>query len=175
MDIASLFEFRVPALELVLRGTVMYWLLFLVFRFILRRDAGTPGLADLLFIVIVADAAQNAMSGPYQSLAEGVVLVATLVAWNYALDWASFRWPLVHRLTQPPPLPLVVDGRVIARNLRQELLTRADLDAQLREHGVAALSDVRRAYIESDGKFSVITRDQPPSRERAGGSEPPLR
>jgi len=173
MDIASLFEFRVSALELVLRGTVMYWLLFLVFRFILRRDAGTPGLADLLFIVIVADAAQNAMSGPYETLAEGMVLVATLVAWNYALDWASFRWAAVHRFIQPPPLPLVVDGRVIARNLRQELLTRADLEAQLREHGVAALSDVRRAYIESDGKFSVITRDEQPPR--TAGSEPPLR
>lgn len=175
MDLSSLFEFRVSALELVLRGTVMYWLLFLVFRFILRRDAGTPGLADLLFIVIVADAAQNAMSGPYETLSEGMVLVATLVAWNYALDWASYRSAAVRRFTQPPPLPLVVDGRVIARNLRQELLTRADLDAQLREHGVAALADVRRAYIESDGKFSVITFDEKPPRQRASGGEPPVR
>jgi uncharacterized membrane protein YcaP (DUF421 family) len=176
MDWAGLFEFRVPALELIVRGTLMYWLLFLIFRFVLRRDAGALGLADLLFVVIIADAAQNAMSGPYETVAEGAVLVATLAAWNYALDWASFHYEAVRRFTQPPPLPLISNGRILARNLRQELMTRADLEAQLREHGIARVADVRRAFIESDGRLSVIAYEdkQPDARPAdGGGGDPP--
>ena len=66
--IADLFEVHVPVLELVLRGTLVYWLLFLIFRFLLRRDVGAVGIADILLLVIVADAAQNAMSGGYDDL-----------------------------------------------------------------------------------------------------------
>ena len=62
----------------------MYLALVLTFRFILRRDVGSLGIPDVLFIVIVADAAQNAMAGEYKSIADGIVLVATLVFWNVA-------------------------------------------------------------------------------------------
>ena len=59
----------------MLRGTLVYWLLFLIFRFLLRRDVGAVGIADILLLVIVADAAQNAMSGGYDTFAEGAILV----------------------------------------------------------------------------------------------------
>lgn len=156
MDIGSLFAVDTSPLELVVRGTVMYWFLLLIFRFVLRRDPGTLGVADLLFVVIVADASQNAMSGTYDTVAEGFILVGTLVFWNYALDSASFRWKAVRWLTEPPPLLLVADGRINARNMRKEFLTRDDLDAQLRLAGVDDLAKVRKAYLESDGKFSVL-------------------
>ncbi|MEO7244212.1 MAG: hypothetical protein ABIX12_03585 [Rubrivivax sp.] len=90
-------------LELIVRGTAMYWLLFLIFRFVLRRDASGVGIADILFIVVVADAAQNGLAGKYETVAEGAVLVATLVAWNVLLDWAAFRFPTVRRFAQPRP------------------------------------------------------------------------
>ena len=76
----DLFEIHVPVAELMLRGTLVYWLLFLIFRFILRRDVGAVGIADILLLVIVADAAQNAMSGGYDTFSEGAVLVLTTAA-----------------------------------------------------------------------------------------------
>jgi uncharacterized membrane protein YcaP (DUF421 family) len=115
--------------------------------------------ADILFVVIIADASQNALSGSYTTVAEGFVLVGTLVFWNFALDWASYRWKPIHKLTEPDPVPLVKAGRVIARNLRKEYLTRADLDAQLRQAGVDDINKVRAAFLESDGKFSIILFD----------------
>ena len=66
--LADVFDIRVSLAELVLRGTLVYWLLFLIFRFFLRRDVGAVGIADILLLVIVADAAQNAMSGGYTTL-----------------------------------------------------------------------------------------------------------
>lgn len=164
MDIASLFAFHVSPLEIVVRGSLMYWFLFLMFRFVLRRDAGSIGIADLLLVVLIADASQNAMAGGYESVAEGCLLAATLVGWNYLIDWAAFRWEKVRRLVEPAPLLLVDRGRVIARNLRQEFLTREDLDAQLRLNGITSIAEVRAAYLEGDGRFSVLAYDKPRPR-----------
>jgi len=159
MNLSSLFDFGVSPWELVLRGTLMYWFLFLVFRFVLRRDAGSVGIADILFVVLVADASQNAMTGGYESVAEGATLVATLIGWNYLLDWAAFHSPLVRRFVEPPPLLLIDRGRVIGRNLRREMVTRAELDAKLRQHGFDSPAKVRKAFLESDGEFSVLKEE----------------
>ena len=144
----------------------MYWFLLLIFRFVLRRDAGALGVADILFVVIIADASQNAMSGSYDTVGEGFILVSTLVFWNYALDWASYRWPLFHKLTQPAPVLLVKAGKVVMRNLRREYLTPDDLDAQLRLSGIDDVRQVRAAYLEGDGKLSVLTYAQTGQSER---------
>jgi uncharacterized membrane protein YcaP (DUF421 family) len=152
----DLFIFRVHPAELFLRASLMYWALFLTFRFIVRRDAGSLGLADLVFVVIVADAAQNALAGEYKTVAEGVVVVGVLVGWNFVLDWAGFRFPRVQRLLQPAPLRLVADGRPVYGNLRKEHIALTELDAQLRQSGVEDISQVREAFLESDGRVSVL-------------------
>ena len=170
MDIAQLLSFKMSPLELIVRGTLMYWFLFLMFRFVLRRDAGSVGIADILLVVLIADASQNAMGGSYETVAEGCVLVSTLVAWNYLLDWASYHWEPVRRFAEPAPLLLIDRGKVQGRNLRRELVTRDELDAQLRQHGVMAPAEVRKAYMESDGKFSVITYDKPDDSPPASGT-----
>jgi uncharacterized membrane protein YcaP (DUF421 family) len=156
MDWSSLFDFQVPVIELIARGTVMYWFLFLVFRFVTRRDVGGLGLADMLLLVLVADASQNAMAGGYDSVAEGIVLVGTLIGWNVLLDWAAFRFDVVRRLTEPRPLLLIHRGKVLHRNLRREFVTQEELKAQMRQFDVVNFADVRSAFIESDGKFSVV-------------------
>lgn len=156
MDLSELFAIHVSPLELFVRGTLMYWFLLLIFRFVLRRDPGSLGVADILLVVIIADASQNGMSGSYQTVAEGFILVGTLVFWNYALDWASFRWKAVRRLTEPDPLQLVKDGQMLMRNLRKEFLTREDVEAQLRQAGVEDVRQVRAAYLEGDGQLSVL-------------------
>jgi uncharacterized membrane protein YcaP (DUF421 family) len=157
MEFSSLFTFGVSPLELIVRGTLMYLFLFSLFRFVLRRDAGSVGIADILLVVLVADASQNGMSGEYHSVAEGCLLVATLVGWNYLFDWAGFHFPAFRRFSEPPPVLLIDRGRVLGKNLRKEFVTRGELNEQLRKHGVSDLAQVRAAYMESDGGFSVLT------------------
>jgi uncharacterized membrane protein YcaP (DUF421 family) len=115
------------------------------------------GIADILLIVPIADASQNAMSGGYDTVAEGFVLVGTLIGWNFLLDWASYRRKAVAKFAEPAPLLLIDRGRVLTRNLRREFLTRDELDAQMRIKGVTSVTEVKRAYMESDGKFSIVT------------------
>lgn len=156
MLMQALFGVTTSPIEIVIRGTAVYWFLFLIFRFVLRRDIGSVTIADVLVLILIADASQNAMAGEYRTLSEGALLISTIVAWNYALDWASFRWPWLSRLISPPPLLLVRHGRVLQRNLQQELITTDELLSKLRAQGVEDVSKVRKAYMEPDGSISVL-------------------
>ncbi|HWP12394.1 MAG TPA: YetF domain-containing protein [Ramlibacter sp.] len=172
-DLGALFAFTVSPAELVLRGTAMYWFLFLLLRFVLRRDTGSIGVADILLLVLLADAAQNAMAGGYESVSDGCVLVATIAGWNWLLDLLAYRFPAVRRLIEAQPLPLVRNGRLVRRNLRQEMITVDELMAKLRENGIDRLDDVKAATMESDGEISVVKHEgEPPSRHRNSGDKP---
>ena len=105
--LANLFEFSMDPVELILRGTLIYWLLFLLFRLVLRRDVGSIAIADILVLVLIADASQNAMSGGYETVADGAVLIGTIAAWNWLFDFLTYRFPAVRRLIQAKPLRLI--------------------------------------------------------------------
>ena len=158
VDWGQVFGVSVSPLELIVRGTAMYFFLFLLFRVVVRRRVGSVGMADILVLVIIADAAQNAMSGEYKSFTEGAILVGTIVGWNMAIDWINFRVPALRDWLEPPPLPLIRDGRLLHRNLRHEFLTEQELQSKLREKGVKNYSEVAEAHMESDGNVSVIKR-----------------
>lgn len=155
-DGASLFGWSVPPLELVVRGSAMYWFLFLLFRFPLRRDTGSVGMADVLLMVVIADASQNAMAGEYSSISDGCLLIATIAGWSLVIDRLALRSPRLRRFFEPPPVVLIRDGQVLVRNLRRELMSKDDLLAQLRHHGLDDPSQVREARLESDGQVSVV-------------------
>ena len=158
LDWGEIFGISVSPLELIIRGTAMYLLLFLLFRVVVRRRVGAIGMADILILVIIADAAQNAMSGEYKSVTEGAILVGTIMFWNVAIDWLNFRVPALRPWLEPPPMLLIQNGRILHRNLRHEYLTEDELKAKLREKGVRDYSEVAEAHMESDGNVSVIRR-----------------
>jgi uncharacterized membrane protein YcaP (DUF421 family) len=158
MDWGEIFGLRVSPWELVVRGTAMYLFLFLLFRVVVKRRVGSIGMADILILVIVADAAQNGMSGEYRSVTEAFILVATLISWNMFIDWLTFRFPKLQQTLEPPPLPLIQNGRVLWRNLRHELVSEAELRTKLREHGVKDPSEVEKAYMEPDGEVTVLKK-----------------
>jgi uncharacterized membrane protein YcaP (DUF421 family) len=158
IDWGELFGLSMPALELVIRGSAIYWFLFLLFRFVLRREIGSIGITDILFVVIIADAAQNAMAGEYKSITDGFILIATLAAWNVLLDWLNFKFLTLRSVIEAPPLVLVRNGSIIVPNLDKELLTQEEVLAKLREQGIENIEDVKAAYLENDGTVSVIKR-----------------
>jgi uncharacterized membrane protein YcaP (DUF421 family) len=111
------------------------------------------------------------MANDYKSVTDGAILISTIVGWNVAFDWVSYRFPHVGKLVEPAPLPLVEHGRINRRSLREEFLSEDELMAKLREKGIERVQEVKRATMESDGTVSVIRfdkRDQPgPSRKQA--------
>ncbi|WP_249166490.1 DUF421 domain-containing protein [Bradyrhizobium sp. JYMT SZCCT0428] len=153
--------------EMMLRGTVMYLSLFIILRFVMVRQTSTIGIADILVIVVIADAAQNGFAKEYKSITEGVVLVLTIVFWNLFLNWISYRFKIFERLLSPPPLPLIKNGKMNRRNMRQEFITEEELRSQLRQQGVSELAEVREACLEANGELSVIKSDSKESSKHS--------
>jgi len=147
--------FLVGILSVMIRGTIIYLGLLFLLR-VFRREAGAIGIADLLLIVLIADAASNAMGGNYNSVTEGLALVGTIVFWNFALDWLSYRYPSVRRLIRPTPSMLVHNGHALTHNLRKELITHEELMSLLHEQGIEDISEVEKCQLEGDGRISVI-------------------
>ena len=158
IDWHSLFLPSLNIGEIFLRGSIVYLFLFFLLR-ILRRQAGTIGISDLLVIVLIADAAQNAMASQYRSITEGLILVTTIAFWDYFLEWVGYRFPIVGPLIRPSPLLLIKNGHIQKRNLSKELITDEELRGQLREQGIDHIEKVKESYLEGDGRISVIRND----------------
>ena len=158
MDLKELFDLHSSFLEPVVRGTVMYLALFLLFRVVIRRRIGAVGMSDILLVVIIADAAQSGLSGSSDSITDALIVVATIFAWNWFIDWLNYHVPALQPWLEAPPLLLVENGRINRRNLRHEFVTLDELKAKLREKGVEDPREVARAYMENDGSVSVIKR-----------------
>ena len=150
--------------EMVVRGTLMYLALFLILRFVVHRQRSAIGISDVLVIVLIADAAQNAFAKEYRSITEGVVLVLTIILWNLCLDWLEYHWRPIAGLVRPPPVCLVRDGRFLTAALRSEMLTREELLAQAREQGILRVNQIKLAQMEPSGNISFITYEKKPER-----------
>lgn len=159
IDWRAIFVPSISIVELIIRGTLVYLALFSVLRFLPSRQLGTLGITDLLVVVLFAEAAQNAMASNYTSITEGAILVATVIFWSYFLNWLGYKLPNFQRFLNPPPLLLVKNGQMIQRHLQRELITEDELMSKLRQQGIEFLSDVKLAFIEADGRISIITSE----------------
>ena len=146
--------------ESFVRGSFVYLLLFALLRFLPNRHIGAVGLTDLLVVVLVANAVQNALADDYKSLVGGLVLVLTIFFWSYVLNWLSYRFPKIQQLLRSRTLPLIQDGRLQWQNMREEMITEEEIQSTLRLQGVDSVAAVKNARMEADGRISVVTYDQ---------------
>lgn len=156
---SAIFVPHMSLAEIFIRGTVTYMLLFLLLRVGPKREAGAAGITDLLVVVLIADAAQNAMAGTYTTVTEGILLVMTIIFWNWTLNWFAYRFGWFERFVMGPPLALIRNGKLLHRNMRRELITAEELMSQLRLQGCNDVSEVKLAAIEPDGRISVIKQE----------------
>jgi uncharacterized membrane protein YcaP (DUF421 family) len=157
-DVGAALVPDVSLLETIVRGIVMYLFIFVLLRVVLRGRTSAVTVSDLLVLVLISDAAQNAMAADYLSITSGLVLVATIVVTSLVMDWLAFRFVSIRRFVHPEHKPLVVDGRVLRKALNEELMTEEELMTQLRLNGVEDPSEVKAAYLEGNGAISVIKR-----------------
>jgi uncharacterized membrane protein YcaP (DUF421 family) len=146
----------IPAWNIVLRTTVIYLIILIGLRLTGKREIGQMTVFDLVVLLLLANAVQNAMVGPDTSLIGGILAAVVLLVLNTAVARLRLRWPRLRRLIEGSPTLLVLHGEVIGDHLRREGLDRETLEAALREHGVSTLDDVEMAVLEIDGSISVV-------------------
>jgi len=147
--------------EIVVRGTLVYLVLFVAMRFLPRREIGGMGAADILMIVIVADAVQEAMSGGYESVTEGLLLAGVIFFWSTLIDWVDYKFPDLH-IAEARPKLIIRKGKLLHDNMKRDKLSEDEVMAQLRMHGIDSPADVEAAYLEGDGHFSVLRKGKKP-------------
>ena len=121
---------------------------------------------DFVVLLLLANAVQNAMTGPDTSLAGGLVAAGTLLALNVVVAWIARRNERVEQVIEGVPTILIRRGQIIMVNLAHEGITKDDLQRTLREHGVDTVEEVRSAILEVDGTVSVIKEDEVPTTDR---------
>jgi len=152
------FDLSVPAWEIVVRTVVVYLTVLLLLRVAGKRELGQMSVIDLVVILVIANAVQNAMNGGDTSLLGGIIAAATLVTINVVLERIGRRIPFFAHLFIDEPTLLLQDGAVIQAHLDREHVGRDEIEMAAREHGVASLDDVSAAILEPDGSISIIPR-----------------
>lgn len=154
----AMFDLGVPLWELILRAIVVYVAVLVLLRLGGKRELGQMSPADLVVILIIANAVQNSMNGGDVSLIGGLVSAATLVVGNLLLSRFGRSIPILGRLVVEEPTLLLQDGEPINKNMKSEHVDVADIEMAAREHGIDDLKDVAAAILEVDGSISIIPK-----------------
>jgi uncharacterized membrane protein YcaP (DUF421 family) len=151
-----MFSLAIPPWGIVLRTAMVYLVILVGLRLAGKREIGQMTVFDLVVLLLIANAVQNAMVGPDTSLIGGVLAALILLALNWGVAQLDLHWPRLRHLVEGSPTLLVMHGKIIPSHMRHEGLDEDTLLAALREHGITEVSDVEMAALETDGTISVI-------------------
>ena len=158
----DLFALAMPWWEFILRAVVVYAVVLGMVRFSGKRALGQITPFDVLLIVLLGNAVQNALLGTDTSLGGGLLLAATLILLNYGVGWITTRNRRVERIIEGEPVVIARDGRLFDAVLRRELISRADFEAAMRQQACLGVEFVELALLETSGHITIIPRRQDP-------------
>jgi uncharacterized membrane protein YcaP (DUF421 family) len=145
-------------MDLVLRTTAIFFVIFFMTRVIGRRELGSLEPFDLILLVVIGDLVQQGVTQNDYSVTGAVIVVATIALLTVAVSYVNYRVRPLRVVMEGHPVVLIENGRPIERNMRRERLTMAELAESARLQQVENLEDVRLAVLETNGNISVIPR-----------------
>lgn len=157
-----MWDYGFSLLEIALRTAIVYLLVLAGIRLAGKREVGELTPLDLVLLLLIANAVQNAMTGPDTSVTGGLVAAATLLVVNATITRVVWRHKNIRSWVEGTPVLLIHKGKIVNENLRKEKLTREELNQALRQHGIASVAEVGLAMLEIDGSVSVLKSDELP-------------
>lgn len=146
-------------MEIIVRATVMYAILFLVARGTGKRELSQMTVFELILLVVMGDLVQQAVTQEDMSITGAGLAVGTLAFWVLVGSWVTFRWKPTRPLLDGVPVVVLRDGEPLMEALRLERIQLEELCEGARSQGIADLATVRLAVLEPDGRFSFLTDD----------------
>lgn len=141
---------------ILLRTAVVYLVILIGLRLAGKREIGQMNVFDLVVLLLISNAVQNAMVGPDTSLVGGILAAVVLLVINTAVARLQLKIPRLRRWVEGTPTLLVHHSELIPENMRREGIDKDTLLAALREHGLTDMSSVEMAVLETDGSISVV-------------------
>ena len=146
-------------MDLVLRATVIFCIVLVVTRAVGRRELSSMEPFDLILLVVIGDLVQQGVTQSDNSVTGAVTVICTMAVLTVLTAYLSFRFRRLRPLLEGDPVLLIVDGRVLERNLRRQRMTMEELAAEARQQSIGSLSEIRYAVLESNGRVSFL-KDQ---------------
>ena len=144
-------------LIIVGKSSLIYVFIVAAIRLFGKKELAQLSVIDLVFILLISNAVQNAMVGNDNTVQGGVAAALGLFTVNYIFKVLSFRSSKFSKLVQGSTVLLIYDGKMIEENLKHAMITKEEVEAAVREHGVEKCSEVNLAVMEVDGNISVIS------------------
>jgi uncharacterized membrane protein YcaP (DUF421 family) len=144
-------------LEIVGRSVVVYLFIIIAIRIAGKKELAQLSVIDLVFILLISNAVQNAMVGPDNSLVGGIIAAASLFIVNIILKFITYKFKKVDAIFEGEPVILIHNGKILKKNLSKEQIPLDELEASVREHGLEKIEDVNLAILEIDGNISIIS------------------
>ena len=144
--------------EIILRALAVYAFILLALRLLGKKELSQLSVADLVLIMLVSNAVQNAMVGADVSLLGGIIAAAVLFIIDFIIKQLSYRNRKIKTIIEGESVLLIYKGKVKEHNLEHEKITLSELNAVIREHGVLSIEDIELCVLETDGNISVISK-----------------
>ena len=155
---SDLFALAMPWWEFILRAVIVYVVVLVMVRLAGKRTLGQFTPFDMLLLVLLGNAVQNALLGPDTSLGGGLLLALTLISLNYFVGWITTRSPAVERMIEGEPVVLARHGHVLQKVLQRELVSKADFAKAMRDAGCDEVDEVDLALLETNGHITIILK-----------------
>ena len=152
------FDLSMPWWHYLLRACVVYFVLLAMIRMSGKRSMGQFTSFDMLLVVLLGNAVQNALLGTDTTVGGGLILAATLIALNWGVGYVSSRSDRAERLFEGVPVVLARDGHVYREILKRELVSRADFHKAMRENDCAEVDQISLAMLETNGHITILRR-----------------
>ena len=153
-----MWNLSLPWWEFVLRGVIVYVFLLIILRMTGKRQTGQLAPFDLVLLLVLSNAVQNAMNGGDNSVSGGIISATTLIALHYAVAFMTFKNKTLEAWIEGTPRTLIHNGVLNEEVMRSELLTRHELAAALRSAGCSEIGHIRVATLENNGQITVSLR-----------------
>lgn len=145
--------------RIVFSSIAVYLFLILAIRLFGKKELAQLSVFDLVFILLISNAVQNAMTGPDVTLLGGLTAAASLFVVNYILKALEYRFPKFGKAIQGESIMLVYKGTIIESHLKHAKISTEELMEAIREHGVGSVKEVDLAVLEVDGNISVLSEN----------------
>jgi uncharacterized membrane protein YcaP (DUF421 family) len=146
-------------IRIICSSVIIYLFIIVSIRLFGKKELAQLSVIDLVFILLISNAVQNAMVLGDNSLVGGMVAAGTLFVVNYILKYLQYRFPQFSRALQGDAIMLVYKGKILESHLRVAKITTGELLEAIREHGVADVAEVDLAILEVDGNISVLSHE----------------
>ena len=152
-------HFALPYLKIILSSVAVYLFIVIAIRLFGKKELAQLSVVDLVFILLISNAVQNAMVGDNTSLSGGLVAAGSLFMVNYLFKLMLYRFPQFGKWVQGEPVILIYEGRIYHQNLEKAQITEAELLEVIREHGVSGVAEINLAMLEVDGNISILSHE----------------